>query len=149
MTETNWLRKNLAEGLHLPVSVVDWLMALFEAFQLFDDVADGDAVQRGDLDKVLWNVFVAMPQNPFFVKEAHNLIPLVGAQILKWQASDKAERSGNADAKTFVWRAGYYDIVLFSLALVHGPQAATAASEQVLRLYGEQLEDYLKEFKNA
>jgi hypothetical protein len=142
-----WLRKNLEEALHLPPAAVDWLLSLYDAFQFFDDVADKDEITRESFDKVLWGVFVAMPQNPFFIKEAHQLIPLVGAQILKWQASDKAERGKNADAKSFVWRAGYFDIVLFSVALIHGPQAANAVSENVMRLYGETLEDYLKEFE--
>lgn len=147
MNQSFWLRKNLEEALHLPPDAVDWLISLYDAFQFFDDVADKDEITRESFDKVLWDVFVAMPQNPFFIKEAHQLIPLVGAQILKWQASDKAERGKNADAKSFVWRAGYYDIVLFSVALIHGPKAATAVSENVMRLYGETLEDYLKEFE--
>ena len=147
MDHVFWLRKNLEKALHLPPAAVDWLLSLYDAFQFFDDVADKDEITRESFDKVLWDVFVAMPQNPFFIKEAHQLIPLVGAQILKWQASDKAERGKNADAKSFVWRAGYYDIVLFSVALIHGPQAANAVSENVMSLYGETLEDYLKEFE--
>jgi len=147
MAQSFWLKKNLEESLHLPPAAVDWLLSLYDAFQFFDDVVDKDEITRESFNKVLWDVFVAMPQNPFFIKEAHQLIPLVGAQILKWQASDKAERGKNADAKSFIWRAGYYDIVLFSVALIHGPQAATAVSENVMRLYGETLEDYLKEFK--
>lgn len=147
MNQSFWLRKNLEEALHLPPAAVGWLVDLYDAFQFFDDVADKDEINREAFDKVLWDVFVAMPQNPFFIKEAHQLIPLVGAQILKWQASDKAERGKNADAKSFVWRAGYYDIVLFSVALIHGPKAANAVSENVMRLYGETLEDYLKEFE--
>jgi hypothetical protein len=144
-----WLKKNLSDGLSLPQEAVDWLISLYDSFQFFDDIADGDEVSRETFDKVLWDVFVSMPQNHFFVKSAHQLIPLVGAQILKWQASDKAERNKNADAKSFVWRAGYYDIVLFCVALVHGPSAAIAASENILRLYGEKFNDYLEEFKSA
>jgi hypothetical protein len=73
----------------------------------------------------------------------------MATQILKWQASDTSERNGNADAKSFVWRAGYYDVVLLCVAIVHGPKIAADVSEKVLRLYGEQLADYMKEFENA
>jgi hypothetical protein len=69
--------------------------------------------------------------------------------ILKWQASDQAERAGKADAKSFVWRAGYYDVVLMTVALCHGTQRATEAASQVMELYGETLEDYIKEFSHA
>ena len=69
----------------------------------------------------------------------------MAVQLLKWQASDKAERDGRADAKSFMWRAGYYDLVLFVNLLCNGPSAPIAP----LSLYGETLADYLKEFPHA
>jgi hypothetical protein len=69
--------------------------------------------------------------------------------ILKWQASDTAERNQQADAKSFVWRAGYYDLVLMTVSLVHGPVPATQNAHLVMALYGETYEDYMKEFGNA
>ncbi len=149
MTPRQWLIKNLNDQLRLPAPVVDWLIALYDLIQLFDDVADGDPVDRQDLNRVLWDALVAMPQNPFFIKEAHQLVPVVATQVLKWQASDASEHDGRVDAKTFMWRAGYYDVVLMCVCLVHGPKVATDVSEQVLRLYGEDMTDYKKEFENA
>ena len=149
MTPRQWLIKNLTDQLRLPTPVVDWLIALYDLIQLVDDVADGDPVDRQDLNRVLWDALVAMPQNPFFIKEAHQLVPVVATQVLKWQASDASEHDGRVDAKTFMWRAGYYDVVLLCVSLVHGPKVATDVSEQVLRLYGEDMTDYKKEFENA
>jgi hypothetical protein len=77
------------------------------------------------------------------------LSSIVGLNILKWQASDTVERSGNADAKSYVWRAGYYDIVLAVVQLCHGPVFAAQNAHIVLGLYGETYDDYMKEFKNA
>jgi len=69
--------------------------------------------------------------------------------ILKWQASDTAERDGQANAKSYMWRAGYYDLVLMAVSLVHGAGFATLHGHHVMALYGETFEDYMKEFSNA
>ena len=143
------LGKNLTKGLFLPVDAVKWLLDLFHAFQVFDDFADNDAVDRKDLNLLIWNTLVGMQQNPFYTTNAYCLSSIVGLNILKWQASDTVERSGNADAKSYVWRAGYYDIVLAVVQLCHGPVFAAQNAHIVLGLYGETYEDYIKEFKNA
>ena len=88
-----------------------------------------------------------MPGNAWFLAHAGALLPAVAQMVLKWQASDTVERAGNADARSFVWRAGYYDVVLMAVLLAHGPDAAQRAAHAVLSLYGERLEDYLAEFK--
>ena len=143
------LGKNLTKGLFLPVDAVKWLLDLFHAFQVFDDFADNDAVDRKDLNLLIWNTLVGMQQNPFYTTNAYCLSSIVGLNILKWQASDTVERSGNADAKSYVWRAGYYDIVLAVVQLCHGPVFAAQNAHIVLGLYGETYENYIKEFKNA
>jgi hypothetical protein len=143
------LQKNLTEGLFLPVDAVKWLLDLFHAFQIFDDFADNDAVARNDLNLLIWNTLVGMQQNQFYMANSYCLSSIVGLNILKWQASDTVERSGNADAKSYVWRAGYYDIVLAAVQLCHGPVFAAQNAHIVLGLYGETYDDYMKEFKNA
>lgn len=143
------LEKNLTEGLFLPVDAVKWLLDLFHAFQIFDDFADNDIVDRNDLNLLIWNTLVGMQQNSFYIANSYCLSSIVGLNILKWQASDRVERSGNADAKSYVWRAGYYDIVLAVVQLCHGPVFAAQNAHIVLGLYGETYENYIKEFKNA
>ena len=146
---TDWLRLNLQRVLALPAPAIDWLLMLFEAIQVFDDVADGDPVEREDLNAVIWNTLVGMNQNTFWIANSQSLTPVVATMILKWQASDQAERDGKADAKSFVWRAGYYDVVLMTVALCDGTQQATEKAQQVMELYGETFEDYMKEFDHA
>lgn len=139
--------KELLSLLSLPTQAVEWLVELFDAIQFFDDIADKDEVSRQRLDDVIWSLLVSMPSNPFYREHLAHLSPLIASQILKWQASDKAERSGKADEKSFMWRAGYYEIVLSVVCLVHGRKAATDASERILRLYGESFAEYKKEFE--
>jgi hypothetical protein len=66
--------------------------------------------------------------------------------VMKWKASDDAERAGQADARSFIWRAGYYDLVLLVVLLTKGHATAMKDAVKVMHLYGEQLDVYLKEF---
>lgn len=145
----NWLKENLENAFSLPPAAVEWLISVYDSIQVFDDVADGDPVSRPELDAAIWNTLVGMPSNQFFIQNASALIPAMGTMVLKWQASDKAEREGKADAKSFVWRAGYYDLILLSVQLCHGASAAHRVAHHVMALYGENFEEYLKEFENA
>ena len=149
MTGIDWLKENLQRVLLLPTPVVDWLIMVYDAIQVFDDVADGDTIERKDLNAAIWNTLVGMHQNQFFISNSHHLVPLVATMILKWQASDTAEREGHADARSFIWRAGYYDLILMAVSLTHGAGFATKNAHLVMDLYGEKLEDYMKEFSNA
>jgi hypothetical protein len=90
-----------------------------------------------------------MNRNIFWLENAQTLTPVVATMILKWQASDQAERAGHADARSFVWRAGFYDVVLMTVALCYGSNHATEVASQVMAIYGEKLEDYLMEFNHA
>lgn len=146
---TRAIRHQLEHVFAMPQDAIDWLCMLFDAIQVLDDVADGDKIERATLDAAMWNLLVAMPQNRFFAEHSTALLPLVATQILKWQAADEVERKGEADAKSFTWRAGFYDVVLLAVSLVHGPNATIPAAASVLRLYGEDFEEYLKEFQNA
>jgi hypothetical protein len=119
---------------------------VFDVFQVFDDVADGDVVYRNDLDKCIWNTLVAMPLNPFFAANSTTLLPVVALSILKWQGSDAVERAGQANEMSFAWRAGYYDLCMIAVQACHGVKRATELSGDVLRLYGETFNDYKTEF---
>ncbi len=149
MESSEWLKENLQKVLALPAPATEWLMMLWGAIQVFDDVADGDPVEREDLNAAIWNTLVGMNQNSFWAANSITLAPVVATMILKWQGSDQAERAGNADARSYVWRAGYYDVVMMVVALCHGTKYATDNAHLVMALYGETLEDYMKEFSHA
>ena len=53
------------QAMGLPQDAQRFLLVVYEAWQVFDDFADGDAVKREDLNATLWNVFVGLPSNPF------------------------------------------------------------------------------------
>ena len=149
MTEAEyWLRENF-KALGLPLDAAEWLIDLWHVTQVFDDVADGDAVDRKSLDDTIWRTMVGMPANSFFMAHAGQLLPAVGTAILKWKASDDAEREGRADAKSFVWRAAYYDIVLLVVLLCQGRDSAMEKAGAVMALYGEDFAKYREEFPHG
>ena len=144
------LRDCFAE-LGLPPVVSEWLCDLFVVIQRIDDIADNGSIPRNELNGLLWKSLVSLPANPFFQQHAHSLIPLLQSAILKWQASDYVERHGVKEQlpKAYVWRAGFYDVVLQCFLIIHGEEAATADGWKVLAMYGEKMADYLTEFEHA
>jgi hypothetical protein len=132
--------------LDLPPEAAAWLLDVWQLIQTLDDVADGDPVSRGDLNTTIWTALVTMPANPFYLANAAALQSGLASLVLKWQASDDAERQGQADARSYMWRAGYYDLILLVVLLTKGHAGAMKDAMTVMHLYGETLHEYLKEF---
>lgn len=146
---THRLAEMFRRHLALPDDAVLWLIDMWETIQTLDDLVDGVSVERPALDDLIWRVLVRLPDNAFYRAHQATLAPVIALCILKWQASDQRERAGVADAKTYMWRAGYYDLVLMAVLLCHGMRTAQEAALFVMDMYGESLEDYLKEFDHA
>lgn len=133
-------------ALELPPDAAAWLLDVWCLIQTLDDVADGDPVDRPSLDAALWAALVTMPANPFYVANMGALQGAMATQLLKWQAADQAERAGLADARSFMWRAGYYDLILLVVLLTKGQASAKDKAMTVMHLYGETMKSYVKEF---
>lgn len=141
--------KSHFKNLSIPDSAGDWLLGVWRITQFFDDVADGDEITRKDLDIALLDSLIFHANNPFFIQYRESLSLALATFIAKWQASDTFERIGGADARSYMWRAGFYDLVLSVFALVHGAHRASQIAPSILSLYGESFEDYQKEFPNG
>ncbi len=149
MSATYWLSKNLQEAFAITGAPHDWLMSLWNAIQVFDDMADGDMPERENLIACIADTLVNMPANPFFREHAGTLLPLVAVAILKWRAADDVELQGKPSEMSYAWRAGFYDIVLAVVQLVHGFETAKDVAQHVMGLYGENYADYHEEFYHA
>lgn len=141
------LRHQLTHELRLPVEAVEYLSGLWNFIQVMDDVADEDAVGRSAFDKALAFALVDMQANPFYAKYQMRLLFAMQVMMMKWQASDLAERNGLADERSYMWRAGFYDVVMDVVCIVHGPDADMAL--KALSLYGESAAAYMAEFEQA
>lgn len=142
------LRQNF-EALELPQDAADMLIQLWNAAQFFDDCADGGRIKRADLNRTLWDCLVGIQLNRFYANNSAMLIPVISVAIMKWQGSDAAERKGAADARSYMWRAGFYDLVMMACVIAHGPEKAATLADAVMSIYGETLADYMGEFANA
>ncbi len=131
----------------MPAPAQNWLIDMWRVFQAFDDATDGDKVETPE--RWVFAALIGVQVNEFFAQNAAILRPILAITILQWQAANTVERAGNADARSFVWRAGYYNLILAAVMIVHGPDLAGDVAHQVLGLYGEQLPDYLAEFPKA
>ncbi len=141
------LEEHFTNTLDLPPAAVDWLLDLWQVIQVFDDAHDGDPV--GDVMPALWASLVSMPSNPFYVANAAALQGAVATAILKWHAANEAEDAGEADERSFVWRAAYYDVVLLVVLLCYGQTEALRLAPVVMLMYGEPFAAYREEFPNA
>jgi hypothetical protein len=138
------------QRLNLPPAAAAWLLDVWEAFQLLDDVVDGDKpIERARLDTGIYMLLVRLPSNPFYLVNAQALSTMLASAVMRWKASDDAERARKADERSFVWRAGYYDVVLEVVRICHGADVAMTAARDILSLYGETFEAYRQEFPNA
>ena len=137
---------HLKEALQLPDMAVDWLMDLWDTIQVFDDIVDGDEVSRQDMLEIVVKSLVTMPTNPFYAANVSVLQPIIATAILKWKAADDVELAGEADEKSFVWRASYYDVILTVVLLCHGWDVAMEKAASIMRLYGEDYTSYKEEF---
>lgn len=143
----NTLNDYFTNQLDLPPAAADWLLDLWQVIQTFDDIHDGDPV--GDAMPALWAALVSMPGNPFYVANAAALQGAVATAILKWHAANEAEDAGQADERSFVWRAAYYDVMLLVVLLCHGQAEALRLAPVVMLMYGEPFAAYREEFPNA
>jgi len=147
LTPEEILTISFTDRLELPEDAVAYLIDLWNLIQVLDDAADGDSSDRSAVDRAIWTALAGMPMNAFYERHRAWLVPAMAQATLKWMASDAAERAGQADARSYMWRAGYYDVVCLVVGLVHGP--SSQRSWDALALYGESLAEYMKEFDHA
>lgn len=141
MTDKIALLRQGFDLIGLPQDAADWLVMVWDFIQLVDDCYDGDTPSAEGADRVAWSMLVGMPSNPFYRANMDSLTPILALQVLKWRVSNFREKNGMADAKTYMWRAGYYDLVLAAAQLCGVGQEINAIPD----LYGENLSDYLQE----
>ena len=140
------LYTNLTQHFRLSHEAANFVIMIYKFSQFFDDIADGDAITRSDLDLNLYNCFVGLNSNAFFVHHRLSLLPVMDVIVLKWQASDQAERDGMADERSFMWRAGFYDLLLLCVSICNDHNITKKLAFDVMTFYAETMENYRKEF---
>ncbi len=64
-------------NLKLPLVAQEWLLDFWDVIQGLDDWRDNDPVDNKEKEKVIYQIMVNMPSNPFFQKYASHLLPII------------------------------------------------------------------------
>ena len=135
--------------LGLPDDAYEWLLSMWRVTQFLDDVVDKHDISEDDFNGALWDIMLKMPSNSFYRANVDALAPVIALQTLKWQAANAVEKSGLADERSYMWRAGFYDLILMVCLLCFGSAMKTQKAVDALMIYGESYIDYKKEFDDA
>lgn len=136
-------------NLELPESASTWLLDVWDALQGLDDWYDNDEVSKQEKQNVIYKVLVLLPASPFYQQFQASLAPVMSNLVLKWCAANEMEETGEANEVSYVWRAGYYDLILTVTTIVHGFEITSNVASYIAKMYGETFKDYLEEFSNA
>ena len=129
--------------LGLPDAAKAWLLDLWNLIQVLDDARDGDRASPGDVDRAVKAIFLTMPLNDFYRQFPAVLQPVMVLAVLKWEAANEMEAKGLADEKSYMARAGFYDVVLMTCHLCGIENVGHA----VMEMYGETFADYIADQK--
>lgn len=135
----------ICQQLELSADAGDWVMGMWQAIQFFDDIEDGEFEKARELNlQVLNFLLVDSPTNHFYFQNSLAISSCVAIQLAKWLAANDAENENARDEKSFMWRAGFYDLLLLVVMIDRGRTFANENARAILALYGEALPDYLE-----
>jgi hypothetical protein len=129
-------------------NAVDFCVRLMELVQVWDDLIDRDkAVSGQQINDAFLTALVEIPLNPFYRENVSALAPVVLSAYLQWKAANAMEAGLEvADLeKSFMLRASVLQVWLFSCFLVGGDEWADKVGPDIMRLYSERFNTYLKE----
>ncbi len=133
-------------------SAVDFCKILFNVSQVLDDLIDKDKeITDEEIFKSYWLCLIDLPSNPFYIKHAPMLVPLMQAFMVDYRDSVTLERAKNYNAQNndhgkniaFTLRDSIGSVVTHCALMVGGYDHMAAVSAQIrLFIFDESLEDY-------
>lgn len=129
-------------------NAINLSLMLLEVAHTWDDLIDGDEVDKDSINRAFRYLIYDIPMNPVYKS-----IPGINDHMLniylRWRDATKMESEPNPDLeKTYMLRAGIYDMFLLIAYHLFGDEWAQEIGPKVRKLYGETL-DSLKEEFNA
>jgi hypothetical protein len=121
---------------------------LLEVAHAWDDLIDGDPVEPNKINQVFRFLIYDIPVNPVY-----RMIPGINEHMLnvylRWRDATAMELDAEPDfEKTYMLRAGIYDMFLLIAYHLHGDEWAREIGPEVRSLYGETIAS-LKGERNA
>jgi len=132
-------------------AAVELGVTLFEISQAWDDLVDGDAISPDEINRCFLNCLVIIPLNPvaaMMPELPHHIYNV----FLRWRDATWLENNEPTDDnlnKSYMLRAGLYDVFVLIAAKLFGDQYASTIGPSVRKFYGEQLKEFKKEFQHG
>ncbi|MCY4470299.1 MAG: hypothetical protein OXC08_16415 [Thiotrichales bacterium] len=147
------VRNRLLAGWVRDPDAVRWLLDLWDAFEVVDDLIDKDKpVSDERILRMLWEFAVDCPTNPFFLRHAHTLAPVLHLGVNHWIDANDLEREGT-DASlrfSYILRAAYMSITQTVVELTRGREAMRECSLDIIRFFGtETYEEYAAKIRDS
>lgn len=117
---------------------------------VWDDVHDGDKdLTREQISAAFWAATVSVPANPFYLKHADQIRPVMAVGVLNWKLANQFER-GLPEERVLahVLRYSIADVATLIAHLVGGHQWAELVGPELRRRsQKDSLENYLQELE--
>lgn len=132
-------------------AAADFLNEIAEIARLADDVVDEDECRQRNVCWLLVRTLTRLPLNPFFIRHAAALAPLINSVIVQWQLSDEWRSSHDALKRQFgfVMREAVGSIVTAVAAIIGGYDHAKTVTEDFFHTCHsgsrETVEDWIKD----
>lgn len=151
LTPEQCLEHNLRYFLKGNVHAIKFCMDLFEISQVWDDLVDKDNPVSGiSINDAFQKALFVIPGNLFYAEHVMSLRPLMMNCILQWEDANVLEKRGDdARHKAYMLRAGIYEIFCYCAFLIGGIGWYRKIGPDMRMLYGETLESFMEEMKNA
>ena len=123
---------------------------LLETAHTWDDLIDGDEVKPNAINSAFIALGFELQQYEIWHSAglAHHLLNC----YLRWRDATNIERGDHTDSdlhKCYMLRAGLYDLFVIIAYHLYGDEWACDVGPIVRKFYGETLEEYMGEMKNA
>lgn len=134
-------------------AAVAWLLDLWDAYEVVDDLVDRDKpVSQDDIFRMLWEFAVDLPGNVFFLQNAAALLPVLRMGINCWIDATKLEADPTDHNLhiSFTARAAYMQIAQTVVEITRGRDAMRACSLEIVHFFGqEKYDDYASKIRTA
>ncbi|MDK1493371.1 hypothetical protein QN219_25540 [Sinorhizobium sp. 7-81] len=132
-------------------TAADFLAEIAAIARLADNIVDEDEHRQRNVCWLLIRTLTQLPLNPFFIRYAATLAPLINSVIVQWQLSDEWRSSRDALKRQFgfVMREAVGSIVTAVAAICGGYDHAKTATEDFFELCHagsrETVEDWIRD----
>lgn len=126
-------------------AAIEFIEALGEISQTWDDLVDGDTVPPAAIHRAFRLSLIGLPSNPFYQTFSHKLVPVMDSAILDWMTATAIERQSTEAARlAYVLRDSLAGLVVYCASLLGGAEWAMEVAPGVrAAVHDEPFENYV------